>query len=79
MKRDVDHAKPPDPKVCALTIYNVVGQVRTLVAEHQDAGQYAVAWDATDERGQHVSAGIYFLHLQIGSRVAKVEKMLLVK
>ena len=63
-----------------LTIYNVVGQqVRTLAAEHQDAGQYAVAWDATDERGQHVSAGIYFLHLQIGTRVAKVEKMLLVK
>ncbi|MDE2812338.1 MAG: cadherin-like beta sandwich domain-containing protein [Gemmatimonadota bacterium] len=63
-----------------LVIYNVVGQqIRTLVADDQDAGSYAVVWDATDERGQPVSAGIYFVHLQVGRKPAKIEKILLVK
>ena len=63
-----------------LVIYNVVGQrVVTLVDDHQDAGSYAVPWAAADERGQPVAAGIYFMHLQVGSKPAKIEKMLLVK
>ena len=63
-----------------LEIYNLLGQLtRTLVAEHQDAGRYAVPWDATDERGRLVSAGIYFMHLQVGSQRSQIEKMLLIK
>ena len=63
-----------------LTVYNVVGQpVRTLVAEHQSAGRYAVEWDATDNSGHSLSSGIYFYHLQAGGELPKVKKMLLLK
>ena len=63
-----------------LEIYNLLGQLtRTLVAEYQDAGRYAVPWDATDERGRLVSAGIYFMHLQVDSQRSQIKKMLLIK
>ena len=62
-----------------LTIHNVLGQVvRTLAAESQQAGRYAVPWDGRDDYGQPLSAGIYFYRLQAGS-VAAVEKMVLLK
>ena len=63
-----------------LTVYNVVGQVvRTLVAEHQSAGRYMVEWDATDDSGHSLSAGMYFYRLQAGGEFAEVKKMLLLK
>ena len=63
-----------------LTVYNVVGQaVRTLVAEHQHTGHYAVEWDATDDSGHSAAAGIYFYRLQAGGKFLAVEKMLLLK
>ena len=63
-----------------LTVYNVVGQVvRTLVAEHQAAGRYLVAWDATNDNGQSLSAGVYFYRLQAGGEFHAVRKMLLLK
>ena len=63
-----------------LTVYNVVGQpVRTLVAEHQSAGRYTVEWDATNDSGHSLSAGLYFYRLQAGGEFAEVKKMLLLK
>ena len=63
-----------------LTVYNVLGQpVRTLVAEHQSAGRYAVEWDATNESGHSLSAGMYFYRLQAGGEFHEVKKMLLLK
>ena len=63
-----------------LTVYNVGGQpVRTLVAEHQGAGRYAVEWDATDDSGHSLSSGIYFYRLQAGGEFLEIKKMLLLK
>ena len=63
-----------------LTVYNVVGQpVRTLVAEHQSAGRYAVEWDATDDSGHSLSSGMYFYHLEAGGEFREIKKMLLLK
>ena len=63
-----------------LTVYNVLGQpVRTLVAEHQSAGRYAVEWDATNDSGHSLSAGMYFYRLQAGGEFHEVKKMLLLK
>ena len=70
----------PQPADVQLTVYNVVGQVvRTLVAEHQSAGRYLVAWDATNDNGHSLSAGIYFYRLQAGGEFHAVRKMLLLK
>ena len=63
-----------------LTVYNVVGQVvRTLVAEHQSAGRYVVEWDAANDSGRSLSAGMYFYRLQAGGEFHEVKKMLLLK
>ena len=63
-----------------LTVYNVLGQpIRTLVAEHQSAGRYAVEWDATNDSGHSLSAGMYFYRLQAGGEFHEVKKMLLLK
>ena len=63
-----------------LTVYNVVGQpVRTLVAEHQSAGHYAVEWDATNDSGHSLSSGMYFYRLQAGGEFLEAKKMLLLK
>ena len=60
-----------------LTIFNILGQrITTLVDDTLPPGHYAVRWDATDERGNRVSAGVYFYHVQFG-RYCEVKKMLL--
>ena len=63
-----------------LTVYNIVGQpIRTLVAEHQSAGRYAVEWDATNDSGHSLSSGMYFYRLETGGEFREVKKMLLIK
>ncbi len=70
----------PQAAAVGLTVYNVLGQpVRTLVAEHQAAGRYAVEWDATNDSGQSVSSGMYFYRLQAGGDFLDIKKMLLLK
>jgi hypothetical protein len=70
----------PEASNVTLEIYNVVGQVvRTLVADHQNAGRYVVQWDATNESGNSLSSGIYFYRLQAGGEFLEVKKMLLLK
>ena len=47
-----------------LEIFNSLGQrVRTLVDAHQTAGRYRIQWDARDERGEGVAAGVYVIRL----------------
>ena len=63
-----------------LTVYNVAGQVvRTLVAEHQNAGRYTVEWDAANDSGHGLSSGMYFYRLQAGGEFREVKKMMLLK
>ena len=63
-----------------LTVYNVVGQpVRTLVAEHQNAGRYVVEWDATNDSGHRLASGMYFYRLEAGGEFLEIKKMLLLK
>ena len=75
----IEYALPQAADV-ELIVYNAVGQVvRTLVAEYQSAGRYAVAWDATNDSGYRLSSGMYFYHLQAGDAFREVKKMLLLR
>ena len=48
-----------------LEIYNTLGQrVRMLVDEAQPAGFYQARWDARDQEGSALSAGVYLARLQ---------------
>ena len=53
------------PGAVRLEIYNALGQpVRMLVDEFQNAGRHQAYWDARDERGATVAAGVYLSRLQ---------------
>jgi len=70
----------PEASTVSLSIYNVQGQqVRSLLSEAvMGSGYHDAVWDATDERGRPVSAGIYFYRLKAGG-YTETRKMLLLK
>ncbi len=48
-----------------ITVFNMLGEkVATLANEHQEAGYHQVKWNATNDFGQQVSSGVYFLRMQ---------------
>ena len=69
----------PDAGEVFLAIYSPIGQqVRVLVRDHQDAGQYAVRWDGRDEMGRQVASGVYFYKLVNGAQTA-TRRMVMLK
>ena len=60
-------------------IYGLIGRsVKTLVSSEKDARFHSIRWDATNDFGESVSAGMYFYTIQAGEfRVTK--KMILLK
>jgi hypothetical protein len=56
-----------------IQIYNVTGQhVRTIAIKTGSTKNY-VTWHGTDENGFRVSAGVYFVHLNIHTRTGAYE------
>lgn len=69
----------PSSEFVQLDIYNLIGQkVRTLLNEDRPAGVQQVTWDATDDAGRELPAGIYYYQLK-SSNFQQTRKMLLVK
>ncbi len=63
----------------AVSLYDVSGRrLRTLVQAVQAPGRYELQWNATDDRGRSLSAGIYFLKLETGD-ARSVKKAVLVR
>ena len=62
-----------------ITIYDMLGrEVKTLINQTQDAGFKSVIWDATNDYGKPVSAGIYLYQIQAGEYIS-TKKMVLLK
>ena len=58
-----------------LTIYDILGkEIRILVSEYQEAGQYDVDFDV-----KGLSSGVYFYKLQVGDGYVDSKKMVLMK
>ncbi len=69
----------PEISDITLTIYNMLGQkVRTFDYQNTSAGYHSVTWDATNDFGQQVGAGVYLYQLQTKNFV-KTRKMVLLK
>jgi hypothetical protein len=69
---------PEDTQV-NITIYDIMGrEVRTLVNNQQSAGYKSVVWDATNDLGQPVSAGMYLYRIS-AEEFVQVKKMVLLK
>ena len=69
----------PENGLVTITIYDMLGkQVKTLMDLTQDAGYKSVIWDATNDYGKPVSAGVYLYQIQAGEFV-HTKKMVLLK
>ena len=62
-----------------ITIYDMLGrEVKTLINQTQNAGYRSIIWDATNDYGKPVSAGIYLYQIQAGEYM-QTKKMVLLK
>ena len=69
----------PENSHVNITIYDMLGrQVKNLINQTQDAGYRSVRWNASDDYGKPVSAGIYLYQIQAGEFV-QTKKMMLLK
>ena len=69
----------PKNGLVSIIIYDMLGrQVKTLVNKTQNAGYASVIWDATNDYGKPVSAGIYLYQIQTGEYI-QTKKMVLLK
>ena len=69
----------PEVTSVTITVYDMMGRkVRTLVQDSQSAGYHTALWNATNDRGLPVSAGMYIYTLQAGDH-HHMKKMILLK
>ena len=69
----------PEISDVRLTIYNVLGKrVKSFKMQNTPAGYHSIRWDATNDFGSPVSAGVYLYQLQAKDFV-KTKKMILLK
>ena len=62
-----------------VTIYDMMGRIiKNLVSSQQTAGYKSIKWNATNDAGSPVSAGIYIYMIQAGE-FRQVRKMVLLK
>ncbi|MAP71621.1 MAG: hypothetical protein CMF81_07100 [Candidatus Marinimicrobia bacterium] len=63
----------------SLVVYDIMGrEVIRLNDSFMPAGYHTVRWNARNQYGMEVSAGVYFYHIQAGDFV-KTQKMILLK
>ena len=69
----------PENSYVSITIYDLMGKrVKSLVNSIQDPGYRSIHWNATNDLGQPVSAGMYIYTIQAGE-FRKTKKMVLLK
>jgi hypothetical protein len=69
----------PEDALVNITIYDMMGkQTRTLINNRQAAGYKSIQWNATNDAGQPVSAGLYLYTIQAGE-FRQTRKMWLLK
>jgi hypothetical protein len=69
----------PAETLVSLKIFDASGKlVRNLVDKQMPPGRQSVVWDGKNDRGQRVSAGVYFYSIEAGQNKA-TKKLLLVQ
>ena len=73
------HYDLPENSHVKITIFDMLGgEVKTLINKTQDAGSRSVIWNATNDYGKSVSAGIYLYQIEAGEHL-QTKKMVLLK
>ena len=74
----IQYDLPEDVSV-NITIYDMMGRVvKTLINDKQTSGYKSIMWNATNDRNDPVSAGLYLYSIKIGGFI-HTKKMLLLK
>ena len=69
----------PEDALVDIIIYDLMGRiVSNLVSSQQTAGYRSIQWNATNNAGQPVSAGLYLYTIQAGE-FRQTKKMVLLK
>ena len=69
----------PQPGKVSLKIYDVMGRpIKTLVNGERAPGTYNIQWNANDEKGNAVPAGIYLLRILAGN-YSETKKLMIIK
>ena len=69
----------PEDAMVNITIYNMMGRVvKTMVNTQQNAGFKSIQWNATNNAGKPVSAGLYLYTIQ-AEEFVQTKKMVLLK
>ena len=69
----------PKDELVNITIYDMMGRMVTnLVSSQQNAGYKSIQWNATNNEGQPVSAGVYLYSIEAGE-FRQTKKMVLLK
>jgi flagellar hook assembly protein FlgD len=62
-----------------ITIIDMMSRIiKNLVSNQQNAGYKSIQWDATNNQGQPVSAGLYLYTIEAGA-FRQTKKMVLLK
>jgi hypothetical protein len=73
------HYDLPEDALVNITIYDMMGRiVKTMVNSRQNAGFKSIQWNATNNAGQPVSAGLYLYTIQAGA-FRQTKKMVMLK
>jgi len=73
------HYNLPENSYVNVTVYDMLGrEVKTLVNGTQEAGLKSIVWDAINDKGNPVSAGVYLYQIQAGEFI-QTRKMVLLK
>ena len=75
----------PEDGLVNITVYDMIGNViNQLVNEVQNSGYKSIQWNATNNQGQPVSAGVYLYTIEAGdfrqtkNDIVKIELFLLI-
>jgi hypothetical protein len=69
----------PEDAMVNITIYDMMGRVvKTMVNTQQNAGYKSIQWNATNNAGQPVSAGVYLYSIEAGA-FRQTKKMVMLK
>ena len=69
----------PNEEDVSIIIFDVTGRnIRSLINQNQSAGYHRIQWDAKNDLGEPVSAGMYIYILYAGDH-RSVKKMVLLK
>ena len=69
----------PEDGLVNITIFDMMGrEINTILNSPQPAGYRSIQWDATNDQGAPVSAGIYLYRIRVGDFI-QTKKMILLK